>query len=114
MTSINRVLLVGRVTEAGPKLTYSPGGSPQCTFTLLLEDPGPDGKRYKLFVPVDVFGKQAEPVAEQINVGDVVLVDGKLKWKSWLDQQGVKQGKLVVLAWAVSLVGVPSHAVSTN
>jgi single-stranded DNA-binding protein len=104
MHSINRVLLVGRVTEAGPKLTYSPEGNPQCSFTLLLEDPGPDGKRYKVFVPIECFSKHGEWAAEHLNAEDVVLVDGKLKWKSWLDKQGQKQGRLGVMAWAVTVL----------
>ncbi len=112
--SINRVLLVGRVTEAGPKLTYSSDGSPQCIFTLLLEEPAKDGTMFKLFVPVEVFGKQAEPVAEQINAGDTVLIDGKLKWKSWIDKQGEKQGRLGIMAWQVSLVGTTAPAASAN
>jgi single stranded DNA-binding protein len=102
--SLNKVILCGKVSEAGPKLSYSPEGTPQCTFTLIVEEPGRNGAPFKLFVPVEVFGKQAEPVAERINAGDVVLVDGKLRWKTWVNKQGEKQGRLVVLAWAVNVL----------
>jgi single-stranded DNA-binding protein len=99
--NINKIITCGKITDAGPKLTYSTEGSPQCGFTLMVTEPGRDGAPFKVFVPVEVFGKQAELVAEQINAGDLVLVDGKLKWKSWLDKQGQKQGRLGVLGWAV-------------
>jgi single-stranded DNA-binding protein len=55
----------------------------------------------RLYVPVDVFGDRAEKVAEAVGAGDTVLVDGKLRWRSWFDKRGEKQGKLAVLAWSV-------------
>lgn len=88
MTHINRMLLVGRVTDAGLKLTYSSDGTPQACFALLVEEPGKEGVTFELSVPVAVFGTQAEPVAEQINAGDTVLIDGRLKWKCWLNKRG--------------------------
>jgi single-stranded DNA-binding protein len=116
MLTINKVLLIGRVADAGPKLAYSSEAQPQCSFTLLVEEAGKDGATtFKLFVPVDVFGTQAEWVAEHINASDLVCVDGKLRWKSWLDKQGQKQGKLGVMAWQVAhLHHVASSSVSTN
>jgi single-stranded DNA-binding protein len=75
MTSINKVIICGRVTDAGPKLTYASEGTPQCAFTLIVEEPGRDGAPFKLFVPVEVFGKQ-----------------------------GQKRGRLGVMAWAVNLL----------
>jgi single stranded DNA-binding protein len=112
--SLNKVIICGKVTDASLKLTYTSEGTPQCAFTLMVEELGRDGSSFKLFVPVEVFGKQAEPVAEQINAGDVILVDGKLKWKSWLDKKGEKQGRLGVMAWAVSLLLPALSLVSGN
>jgi single-strand DNA-binding protein len=109
--NINKVIIAGKVTD-GPKLTYSSEGTPQCSFTLIVEEPGRDGTSFKVFVPVEVFGKQAEPVAEEVNAGDIVLVDGKLKWKSWLDKQGQKQGRLGVMAWAVNVLQAAAVAAS--
>ena len=113
MNSINKVLLTGQVTDAGPKLTYSSEGTPQCTFTVLVEECGKDGHLFKLFVPVEVFSAHGEWTAEHVNAGDLVLIDGKLRWRSWVDNKGEKQGKLSVMAWQVSLVGPPA-AVTTN
>jgi single stranded DNA-binding protein len=112
MTSLNKLIICGKVTDAGPKLTYTSEGTPQCSFTLMVEEPGRDGSPFKLFVPVELFGKQAEPVAEQVNAGDVVLVDGKLRWRSWIDKKGEKQGRLGVMAWAVNVL--QGAAVSAN
>jgi single-stranded DNA-binding protein len=114
MNGINKVLLVGEVTEAGPKISWNDAGAPCTTFTLQIEEAGRDSKSYKLFIPVEVFSTHAEWVAEHLHAGDPVVIDGKLKWRSSLDKQGVKSGKLVVLGWQVSLLGPRPHAVTTN
>jgi hypothetical protein len=56
MIAINKVLLLGSVTDDGPRLTYTENGTPQCSFTLLIAEPGKDGATFKLFVPVDALG----------------------------------------------------------
>jgi single-stranded DNA-binding protein len=103
MHAINKVIVMGCVQE-GLKLTYGPEGTPQCSLTLLLEEGGKDGGTYKLYLPVDVFSTHAEWVAEHVHAGALVLIDGKLRWKSWVDKQGQKQGKLALMAWQVTLV----------
>jgi single-strand DNA-binding protein len=114
MNGFNKVLLAGQVSEAGSKLSYSASGTPLCTFTLVVEESGKEGQAFKLFIPVEVYGAHAEWSAEHLDRGALILVDGKLKWKSALDKQGMKQGRLTVLGWQVSLVGTPHPAMTTN
>jgi single stranded DNA-binding protein len=114
MNGVNKVIVAGQVTEAGPKLTYSSEGTPQCRLTLVVEEAGKDGHVYKLFLPVEVFSAHGEWAAQHVNAGDTILVDGKLKWKSWMDKKGEKQGRLAVMAWQVSLLGTPASMVSSN
>jgi len=52
---MNAVHLSGKVSDYGPKLTYSEAGKPQTTFTLIVEEPGPTGT-FKTFVPVVLVG----------------------------------------------------------
>jgi single-stranded DNA-binding protein len=108
MNGINKVILAGQVADAGLKLSYSSEGTPQYHFTLLLEEAGKDGQVYRLFLPVEVFSTHGQWAAEHLNASDRILVDGKLKWKSWVDKKGEKQGKLMVMAWQVSLLGTPT------
>jgi single-stranded DNA-binding protein len=50
-------------------------------------------------------------VAETIQQGDVVLVDGKLRWRSWIDiKTGLREGKLTVLAWSVQVEQAATRA----
>ena len=108
MLTINKVILCGRLTEDGCRLTYTADGTPHTSFSLLLEEASKQGHTYKLYIPIDLFGDKAEQAAETLNVGDLVLVDGKLQWKSWLDRTGEKHGRLVVLAWKVERPEAPA------
>jgi single-stranded DNA-binding protein len=109
---INKVLLAG--TAADLKLSFDADGKPQTSFTLRYEQEYGEGKTAKLFVPVDVTPSRSETVAEGINNGDTVLIDGALKWKSWIDRKtGEKQGKLAVLAWSVTVL-LPAMVESAN
>ena len=81
--SLNSVALCGRLTDAGVKLTYLPSGSPEAAWTLVVEEPSKDGQHvFKLFVPIVVYGARAEALAETLEPGDLVTVQGKLGWRA--------------------------------
>jgi single-stranded DNA-binding protein len=75
---LNKVMLIGRVGECGPKLTYSEQTVPTGTFTLKLDEVSPTGKVYTSYLPVAVIGKYAEAAADRLEAGQEVLVDGWL------------------------------------
>jgi single-stranded DNA-binding protein len=96
---INRVLVAGRVTDSGTKLYYSEQAKPELRLTLMLESE----QGYKTFIPVYAYGDRAERMAELLNAGETILVDGALAWKSALKKDGSKVG-LVVTAWSVAVL----------
>jgi single-stranded DNA-binding protein len=101
--SVNKAIIEGTVQElkSGPDHDLKI----QTSFTLRYEQPYGQGQMSKLFLPVDVQPSKAEAVFEAIHDGDVVLVDGSLKWRSWVDKRsGEKQGKLAILAWNISVL----------
>jgi single-stranded DNA-binding protein len=52
-----------------------------------LSEDGKDDRAFRLYVPVEVWGKQhAEWCAETVASGMTVLIDGRLKWKSSVDR----------------------------
>ncbi len=105
--SLNSVALCGRVTDAGVKLTYLPSGSPEAKFTLVVEEPSKDGQQtFRLFVPVMVYGARAEALAETLDPGDLVTVQGKLGWRaSPATKTNPKpMGKVVIIGWEVERV----------
>src|SRR5262249_14207884 len=100
---INKAIVVGVVSDL--KAVPDHELKIQTSFTLRYEQPYGQGQVSKLFLPIDVVPSKAESIAEAINDGDVVLVDGSLKWRSWIDKKsGQKEGKLAILAWNVSVL----------
>jgi single-stranded DNA-binding protein len=92
---LNKCVLVGRVTSAGPKLTYAENGTPTCSFWLEVSEPGKDGKLHTAYLPCEIVGKQAEDVAADLSPGDELLIDGKLKYRSaGVTKDGKKAGRL--------------------
>jgi single-strand DNA-binding protein len=106
--NLKKVILIGRVGERGPKLTYSEQAVPTCTFTLELDEVNPTGKVYTSYLPVVVIGKYAEAVAERLEAGQEVLVDGKLNYKKMTDKSGQVTSKLIVSTWGVTAAPVPA------
>jgi hypothetical protein len=66
---LNHVTLIGKVTDAGPKLIYSDNGQPECCWTLAIEDAGAQGKVFTTYIPCSAWGKAAETIAEQLEPG---------------------------------------------
>ena len=97
MHGLNKVLLVGHVSDRGIDLQYLPTSQPLASFTLVLQETSKTGEVYKTFCPCEIYGKGAEAAGE-IDAGMLVLVEGKLRWKK--GDQG-KDGKLVVAGFEV-------------
>ena len=92
---LNHVTLTGTL-ERDPITRFQETGTPQVSFTLRVDEPGPAGQRFKLFVPCEAYSQVGEQSGE-LSAGDAVLVAGKLKWTSWTDKTGQKRTSLCVL-----------------
>src|SRR5262249_8651138 len=74
---IARCTVVGVVSKHGIEVRYSTSGSPCASLTLVVTEQGQDGRPHDLFVPVEVWGRRAEAVAE-LEPGQLCLFEGKL------------------------------------
>ena len=90
---MNKAIISGEVSSYGPKISWTDAGKPQTSLTLVLEKAG-----YKTFIPVLVVGTKAEEVAETINGGDYLIVEGSLAWRAGRTKES---GKLHVVAFDV-------------
>jgi single-strand DNA-binding protein len=111
MVSVNRVILAGRLTR-DPETRFTPAGTAVTGFSLAVN------RRYKVnnevkeevsFFDIVVFGKQGEKCAEYLSKGRPVLVEGRLKQRSW-ETDGVKRSKVEVVADNVQFLGSPRAA----
>lgn len=95
---INRVVLVGRMTR-DPELRRTNTGSAVTSFTLALDRgfSSQDGQTAD-FIPVVVWNKPAENVAQYCAKGSLVGVEGRLRSRSYNNNQGQRVFVVEVLA----------------
>ena len=111
MDSLNTVVLSG-LLDRDPVTTFQEDGQQMTRFTLRCEETGKAGAVFRLYVPVECYGKTAERAAE-LGAGDVVGIEGKLKWRSTTDRHGEKKGSLCMLARQVSVLVSAAAEVGT-
>lgn len=107
MSDMNRVFLVGRLTQ-DPKLRYTASKTPVANFAIASNrrTRQADGERREevVFVDVTVWNQQAEACAEHLRKGRPVLVDGRLTMDQWTDDRGGKRVRLFITAESVQFL----------
>ncbi len=106
--SLNKVFLMGNLTR-DPELRYVPSGTAVANFTIAVNRPYKDSSGEKKeevsFIRVVVWGKMAEVCGEYLAKGRPVLVEGRLKTRSWEGQDGQKRSTMEVVATSVQFIG---------
>jgi single-strand DNA-binding protein len=106
MASLNNVVLLGNLTR-DPEVRYTPSGTPVATLGLAVNNRVKQGDEWKddpCFIDVVVFGKQAESCGEYLSKGQPVLVEGRLRYRTWEGQDGQKRSKHEVSAFRVQFM----------
>jgi len=115
---MNKVVLIGRLTK-DPELKFAQGtGTAVATFTVAVN------RRFKRegqpeadFIPVVVFGKQAEATANYMNKGKLISVSGSIQTRSYDAKDGTKRYVTEVIADEVSFLewgGNKASGTNTN
>ncbi|MBA2174760.1 single-stranded DNA-binding protein [Halobacillus locisalis] len=86
---LNRVVLVGRLTK-DPDLRYTPNGVAVANFTIAVNRPfsNKQGEQDADFINCVVWRRAAENLANFMNKGSQVGVDGRLQTRSFENQEG--------------------------
>jgi len=100
--TLNYVVLMGR-TCADPDLKYTPKGTPVLNFRIAVDrrfkDPASgEWKNDPSFFTVTYFGQYAERAGETLKKGSAVIVEGRLRSRSWESQGGEKRSAVDVYA----------------
>jgi single-strand DNA-binding protein len=107
MPAVNVILLVGNLTR-DPEVRYSLNGTPVATLGLAVNTrvKGQDGqwREDPCFIDVVVFGTQAEVCGEYLEKGAPALVEGRLQYRTWQDQEGHTRRKHEVIAARVQFL----------
>ena len=79
---MNKVILVGRLTR-DPEVKNTTTGKAVATFTLAVDRrfKNKDGQKEADFVPIVVWGKQAEFAGQYLSKGSQIGVSGRLQGK---------------------------------
>ena len=108
MHSINRVVLVGRLTR-DPELAALPSGRSVCSLRLACNsshkdaDSGEWTERPNYF-DVSVYGPPGENVATYMTRGRLVAVDGRLAWREWETADEQKRQAVSIVADSVQFL----------
>lgn len=96
---LNTVVLIGRLTK-DPELRYTSSGKAVATLRLAVDrgTTNPQGEKETDFIDVVVWERQAETVANYLQKGRLVAVQGRLQIRQYETQEGQKREKAEVVA----------------
>ena len=98
----NTVNIVGNVTR-DPELRFTPSGQAVANFGVAVNRRWQNRQTQEWeeavsFFDVTCWGQLAENVAESVQKGTRVVVDGRLDQRSWETEQGDKRSKVEIVA----------------
>jgi len=107
--SFNKTILMGNLTR-DPEIRSLPSGATVTNFGLAVSETWTDKasgeKREEVcFVDVDAWGRQGEVVLEYFSKGKPILIEGKLKFRTWEADDGSKRSKHSITLDRFSFVG---------
>lgn len=109
--SINRVVLIGRLTKA-PELRALPSGTSVCELRIACnssrKDSAGDYHERPSYFDVSIYGASADSVSNYMRKGSRVGIDGRLEWREWETADGQKRQAVSVVADTVQFLDSPA------
>ena len=96
MANFNKVILAGNLTR-DPELRFTNNGIPVCNFGIAVNRVRSQNDDVDFF-DVTVWRELGETVANYKQKGDPILLEGRLQFRSWEDNDGTKRNKVDVVA----------------
>ena len=98
---LNKIFLVGRLTR-DPESKMLPSGTAVANFGLATNryftDKSGEKQQEVEFHNISTFGKIAESAAQYLKKGGLVLIEGRIKTRSWNDKEGNKRYTTEIIA----------------
>lgn len=110
---LNQCNFIGRL-GADVDTRYMPNGNAVANFNIAVGWKGKD-KEGTEWVSVAVFGKLAEICTQYLHKGSKVFISGKMRTRSWDDQNGQKKYRTEIVADQMQMLdsrggsSAPSH-----
>lgn len=113
---MNKVVLIGRLTK-DPELRFTPGtGMAVSTFTIAVDrrTPNKDGVRETDFIPIVVWGKQGESVANYMSKGRLIGISGRIQTRNYEGKDGIRRYVTEIVADEVQYLDYKNNSTATN
>ena len=104
--SYNKIILVGNLTR-DIELRYSQGGRAIAKTAIATSrkfTSNGEKKEEVCFVDVTFFGRSGEVANQYLRKGSKILVEGRLNFEQWVDQNGGKRSKHSVTAETMQML----------
>ena len=92
--SLNKVMLIGNLGK-DPELKMTTSGQPVCRFSMATTETWKNTQGEKQskteWHNIVVWGKQAEIAEKYLRKGKQILVEGRIQYREYTDQAGVKK-----------------------
>ncbi len=102
MASFNRIIIAGNLTR-DPEYKQLTSGQAMCKLGLASNRQFKNKQTGNMvqevcYVDIDVWGPQAESCRQYLQKGRPVLIEGRLKFDSWKDNEGQTRSKHTIVA----------------
>ena len=96
---INSVVLVGRLAN-DPEMRYTPAGMPIANFRLAVDRgrKSESGEDQTDWLDIVAFQKTAELVAQYLDKGALVGIEGRIQSRSWEGNDGKRNYRVEIIA----------------
>ncbi len=105
---VNKVILIGNL-GSDPELKYTPNGTAVATFSIATNERWKDKegnfKDHTEWHRIVAWRKLAEIVGEYLKKGSQVYVEGRLRTRTWEDQNGMKRTSTEIVADSMQMLG---------
>ena len=95
MVSFNRVILGGNLTR-DPELTFTNNGIPVCNTGIAVNRVRSKNEEADFF-DLKIWREAGETIANYKKKGDPILVEGRLEFRQWENQEGERRSKVEVV-----------------
>lgn len=107
MPSLNHVVLIGNLTD-DPELRYTQSGMARARFSIAVNrrwrDRDGNLQEETTFVPIVVWGPQAEHCVNFLSKGSTVAVEGRLRIDTYQTEDGERRKTVEVVARTVQFL----------
>lgn len=111
--NLNRVFILGRLTD-NPQIRVTSGGQSVVGFSVATNRAWTDKNGAKQeeaeYHNVVAWGRQAEIINQFLNKGSLILVEGRLRTRTWQDKQGQNRKTTEIICERMQLGPRPGTA----